>query len=116
MDKTITRLRSQIKTLQSQLDRALVKRRAIEVQQIVQIMHQHSLTPEDIQQALKSAQKTGRRTTPARIHDVSKRAPVAPKYRNQATGDTWSGRGKPPRWLSAAERAGTSREAFLITP
>lgn len=28
------------------------------------------------------------------------RAPVAPKYRNPATGATWTGRGKTPRWLA----------------
>jgi len=116
MDKTITRLRSQIKKLQSQLDRALEKRRAVEVQRIVEAMRGHSLTPDDIQQALKSAPKASRRTKPARTEHASKRAPVAPKYRNQTTGETWTGRGKPPRWMSAAEQTGTAREAFLIAP
>lgn len=39
---------------------------------------------------------------------------VAPKYRNPATGDVWSGRGKPPRWMAAAIEAGKTRESFLI--
>jgi DNA-binding protein H-NS len=43
-----------------------------------------------------------------------KRSAVAPKYRNNKTGDTWSGRGKPPRWLVEAEKGGASRERFLI--
>ncbi len=34
---------------------------------------------------------------------------VAPKYRNQATGETWTGRGKPPKWIQ-----GQDREQFLI--
>lgn len=29
---------------------------------------------------------------------------VAPKYRNPATGQTWTGRGKPPRWIQGQER------------
>ncbi|MDO5653091.1 MAG: H-NS histone family protein [Brachymonas sp.] len=29
---------------------------------------------------------------------------VAPKYRNPATGDTWTGRGKPPRWIQDKNR------------
>ncbi|MCG5075853.1 H-NS family nucleoid-associated regulatory protein [Paraburkholderia tagetis] len=37
------------------------------------------------------------------------RASVAPKYRDPETGSTWSGRGKPPRWI-----AGKDREKFLI--
>ena len=42
------------------------------------------------------------------------RKPVAAKYRNAETGDTWSGRGKAPRWLAALEAAGRRREEFAI--
>ncbi len=34
---------------------------------------------------------------------------VAPKYRNPETGDTWTGRGKPPKWIQ-----GRNRDEFLI--
>ncbi|MBP8820971.1 MAG: H-NS histone family protein [Brachymonas sp.] len=34
---------------------------------------------------------------------------VAPKYRNPATGETWTGRGKPPKWIQ-----GQNRDSFLI--
>ncbi len=44
----------------------------------------------------------------------AKRKPVKPKYRNPASGETWSGRGRTPRWLAAAEAAGKSREKFAI--
>ena len=37
------------------------------------------------------------------------KTPVAPKYRDPATGNTWTGRGKPPLWI-----AGKDREAFAI--
>lgn len=30
---------------------------------------------------------------------------VAPKYRNPATGQTWTGRGKPPKWIQGQDRA-----------
>lgn len=36
-------------------------------------------------------------------------AKVAPKYRDPATGQTWTGRGKAPKWIE-----GKSREQFLI--
>lgn len=39
---------------------------------------------------------------------------VAPKYRNDQ-GQTWSGRGKKPRWLQEALAAGASLESFRIT-
>ena len=34
---------------------------------------------------------------------------VAPKYRNPATGETWTGRGKAPKWIE-----GRDRSAYLI--
>lgn len=37
---------------------------------------------------------------------------VAPKYRDPASGETWTGRGKPPRWISEA----ADRESFAIKP
>lgn len=40
---------------------------------------------------------------------------VAPKYRNPAnTGETWTGRGKQPRWLAAYTAAGRKLDEFLI--
>jgi DNA-binding protein H-NS len=39
---------------------------------------------------------------------------VLPKYRNPQTSETWSGRGKQPRWLVAAIKAGRSVEDFVI--
>jgi DNA-binding protein H-NS len=37
------------------------------------------------------------------------RAGVAPKYRDPDSGSTWSGRGKPPRWIAVLDR-----DKFLI--
>ncbi|MFT8246560.1 H-NS family nucleoid-associated regulatory protein [Roseomonas sp. BN140053] len=38
-------------------------------------------------------------------------APVAAKYRGP-NGEEWSGRGRPPTWLTKQEAAGKNREAF----
>ncbi len=56
--------------------------------------------------------------------DLSARAPskasagkggkVAAKYRNTATGDTWSGRGLQPKWLKAALAAGRKIDEFAV--
>ncbi|MGJ5203847.1 H-NS family nucleoid-associated regulatory protein [Bradyrhizobium sp. HKCCYLR20261] len=39
---------------------------------------------------------------------------VLPKYRNPQTSETWSGRGKQPRWLVAAIKTGRRIEEFEI--
>ena len=44
----------------------------------------------------------------------SARRPVAPKYRNPETGDTWTGRGLKPKWVEASLAAGKSLGELLI--
>ena len=39
---------------------------------------------------------------------------VAPKYRDPDTGDTWSGRGRKPRWLEAKIEAGYTLEDLKV--
>jgi len=39
---------------------------------------------------------------------------VPPKYRNPATGDTWTGRGLKPKWLVAALDSGRSLSEFAL--
>ncbi|MDP2739006.1 MAG: H-NS histone family protein [Pseudorhodobacter sp.] len=44
-----------------------------------------------------------------------KRAPAVPKYANPADrSDTWSGRGRKPRWFAAALKAGKSPSDLAI--
>lgn len=46
---------------------------------------------------------------------VRKRAPAVPKYANPADkSDTWSGRGRKPRWFAAALKAGKSPSDLAI--
>ncbi len=41
-------------------------------------------------------------------------AAVAAKYRNPATGESWSGRGRAPKWLADELAKGRSWDEFLI--
>ena len=43
-------------------------------------------------------------------------AKVPAKFRDPDTGETWSGRGRPPRWLAAKEAEGRRREEFAVEP
>ena len=49
-----------------------------------------------------------------RIKGVKKSSQkVAVKYRDE-NGNTWTGRGKTPRWIADAEKAGNNREKYLV--
>ena len=44
-----------------------------------------------------------------------KRSPAVPKFANPAdTSETWSGRGRKPRWYAAALKSGTSPDQMAI--
>ena len=55
----------------------------------------------------------GSRRSAARKGRAPKKNVVAVKYRDK-DGNTWTGRGTKPRWLSAAIDAGAKQEEFLI--
>jgi len=59
----------------------------------------------------KAATKAGTKKT-KKTRD--KRSVVAPKYRDAATGMTWTGRGKQPKWLAAYIKEGKKLADFAI--
>ena len=76
--------------------------RADAVAKVRALMAEHGLSAADIS----GKASTGRAAKPA--------GKVAAKYRNAATGETWSGRGLQPKWLKAALAAGAKIEDFAL--
>ena len=56
----------------------------------------------------------GTRAAAAPRSSSSSTKKVAAKYRNTATGESWSGRGLQPKWLKAALGGGRSIEEFKL--
>ncbi len=97
--------------LHGQLCRALAGRLTQEKRELerrlAQLNREQLVTPLDSFSDLDQTDAPKRRRYPR----------VFPKYRNpDAPHETWSGRGKQPRWLTAALRAGHSIDDFAITP
>ncbi len=66
-----------------------------------------------LEELLESSAQAGRRGIETR--QPRKGAPAGSpvvKYRNGETGETWSGRGRMPRWLALAEGQGRTRNEF----
>jgi DNA-binding protein H-NS len=91
-------LKAQIAKLQAQAEEA----RRTEIDNVIadirQKIGEYGLTAQDLGFAV--AAKRGR---------PPKKAPLPAKYQDPKTGNTWSGRGKPPKWI-----VGTNRDRFLI--
>ena len=72
------------------------------IAKVRELMAEHGLTAADI---------AGKGTVGRKKANGQK---VAPKYRNAATGETWTGRGLQPKWLRAALSGGAKIGDFLI--
>lgn len=91
-------LLKQREELEQQIKQARTTELKDAVDQVRALVTEFSLTPEDVFPPArgKRAGTTGGK--------------VAPKYRNPETGETWTGRGKAPKWIAAVD----DRENFAI--
>ncbi|WP_310636353.1 H-NS histone family protein [Delftia acidovorans] len=74
--------------LEAQIAQAQAERKAEGIAAARALIAEHGLTAADVFPAAKSKGSAG-----------------APKYRDPATGATWTGRGKPPNWIVGKDRA-----------
>lgn len=74
--------------LDAQIAQAQAERKAEGIAAARALIQEHGLTAADVFPAAKAKGSVG-----------------APKYRDPATGVTWTGRGKPPNWIVGKDRA-----------
>ena len=91
-------LKAQIAKLQAQADEARRPEIADVIAMIREKIVEYCLSAQDL--GFAAAAKRGR---------PPKKAPLPARYQDPKTGATWSGRGKPPKWI-----AGKNRERYLI--
>lgn len=106
IEKEISRLQKQAKALQA-------KQRNPIIASIIQSMREYDISPTELAAALAKKPAAARR----KAEDVGESKPkrtVPPKYRHPDTGETWTGRGKAPRWITNALTQGKTRDDFLI--
>ena len=89
---TYKELLKQREVLEQQIKDARQREIAQAVTQVRSLVAEFGLTAQDVFPSGKS-------------RGGSVHAKVAAKYRNPATGDTWTGRGKPPKWIQGQDRA-----------
>lgn len=103
-------LLSQREALDREIENTKKQARSEAIAKIRTLMSEYGLTVADLgskgagKGAAKGAAKAGLRSG----------GKVAAKYRNAATGDTWSGRGLRPNWLKAALASGRKIDEFAV--
>lgn len=99
-------LLAQKAALEQQIEDAARAERADAVAKVKALMAEHGLSLADLSARAPSAKaKGGARKSGGK---------VAAKYRDAATGATWSGRGLRPNWLKAALASGRKLEDFAV--
>ena len=93
MTASYQELLKQREALDAQIQQARDKEVAAAIAKVRQLIADFGLTPSDVF-------PSGRR---AKANATASK--VAAKYRDPATGQTWTGRGKPPRWIQGQDRA-----------
>ena len=88
--------------------------RRIEIAKVVrrlkQTIAEHGLTAADLGLARVTGRKASRGKGTDRGSQRATGTVGVPKFRNPKTGETWTGRGRPPMWIAGAK----NRAAFLI--
>lgn len=100
---TLNELIAQKAALEREIESRRTQEREDAVARVRAIMSEHGLTLADLGQ--RQARGAGTAT---------KGSKVAAKYRNSATGETWSGRGLQPKWLKAALASGKTLGDFAV--
>lgn len=101
-------LEKQAAALTEQIETARRNEHAAAVAKIKALMAEHGVTLAEL-----GNKATGRPGTKKSKGPTAGRK-VAAKYRNAATGDSWSGRGLQPNWLKAALASGRKLEDFAV--
>jgi len=104
----LQKLLKEQEALSKRIQETRIKHRDAGIQMIKETMSELGITAEMLGfyavSTVPASTKKQHKTFPAkRVF-----GPVEPKYRDPKTGSTWSGRGKPPRWL------GDNKDEFLI--
>jgi DNA-binding protein H-NS len=111
-------IKLRIAYLQKQLI-AVEKNKAPAIKKVKALMKKLGVTIEDLARPPESADSSARRhgrpgeRASEKLGDPARTRKVAIKYRDER-GNTWTGRGKTPRWLVDAEKAGKNRESFKV--
>lgn len=107
MALTAETIRARIRLLEKQA-RKVERQSTKGLRVVAAAISKHGLSLSELKQAFALSKGRGRRSPVA-----GRKVPI--KYRD-SKGNIWTGRGRPPLWLVAAEKAGKKRETFLIGP
>lgn len=106
---SIQTLLEQQAAINKQIDDLRRSERADAIKQVKDLMAQYGLSPQDIGSANMHAGAPKAKGTRATAGTK-----VAAKFRDPASGNSWSGRGLTPKWLKAATQAGRKIEEFAV--
>lgn len=110
--KSLAELLAEKDALEAEIKARTQAELAADLAEIKRLAVKHGLAGEQLL-ALALGKPAGVRQV-ARGDDEREKKAIPPKYRNPATGESWTGRGLKPKWLAQALGEGKSLDEFLI--
>jgi DNA-binding protein H-NS len=101
MSEQLKELRAQQAAINKQIEELIQSSRKGAIEQALALIKDHQLTQQDL-----FGGGTVEKTAKTKVT-------VPAKYRDPATGNVWSGRGLPPKWI---KESGKDKAEFLIVP
>jgi len=97
-----------------QAKRAEQRRLSRGVERVQRLMKQHGISIAHLSGSSAAGGSKPKNAGKSTLSPNDGRLKVKPKYRHPKSKETWSGRGKTPRWLAAELKGGKRKEDFLI--
>ncbi|HRO57569.1 MAG TPA: H-NS histone family protein [Burkholderiaceae bacterium] len=117
MVQSLSQVEAQIAKLQRQADALKAKEVREVVGRIRKAIKHYSLEPADLfgGPSHRGSKAVSSSPRPGPTAGRKRRGAGVPKYREEATGRSWTGFGRKPQWISEGLAAGKSLEDFLIS-
>jgi DNA-binding protein H-NS len=112
IQKQIAKLQAQAKALEAARD----NKKARAVEKVRALMKKLGVSVADMTAAapVKGRRGPAKSSAPRKAGARKSGGKVAPKFQDPASGLTWTGRGRPPKWLDQYLKQGRNREEFAI--
>lgn len=103
---------AQIRQLREKLEAQKTEERRAAVSQAKALVKSHGISASEL--GLSAGSRGGMAKSASAAKPGKARSKVAAKYRDPATGNTWTGRGKTPNWLNAKLATGKTKADYAI--
>ena len=116
MARTLAVIQQQIEKLQKEAESVKAKEVASVIKRIQLAIASYGLKPNDLFVPKGRTPVSPKKAATSKVSKVKKKSESVIKFKDEATGKTWSGHGKRPGWYVQAIESGKTPEDLAVKP